>query len=110
MYSDEVDWCHRCRDAGWEIYYLPVAQIIHHEHKSAQKTAATSRIRFHRSRILYSRKYFGAGWAKVLRLFLLINYAWQLAEETAKWAVGHRRELRRQRMSAYWRALRLGLG
>lgn len=74
MYSDEVDWCRRCRDRGWEIYYLPTAKIIHHEKGTSRNIPMTSRARFHRSRIRYFNKYFGSGWAKVIRLFLLINY------------------------------------
>jgi ribosomal protein S19 len=42
MYSEELDWCHRCRDAGWEIHYLPTAQIIHHEQASAKQVGATT--------------------------------------------------------------------
>jgi GT2 family glycosyltransferase len=109
MYSDEVDWCRRCQDAGWEIHYLPLAQIIHHEHKSADKVAATSRVRFHRSRIRYFRKYFGIGWATLIRFFLLMDYTWLLTEETARWAIGHRREESRQHINIYWHILKSGL-
>lgn len=108
MYSEELDWCHRCRDAGWEIHYLPAARIVHHEEASARQIPATTRIRIFRSRILYFRKYFGAGWANAIRLFLLMNFACVLAEETAKWVVD-RRKTRRQRMSTYWQVLQSGL-
>ncbi len=109
MYSEEVDWCHRCRDAGWEVYYLPTAQIIHDEHKSSSLVPVMSRVRFHRSRVRYFRKYFGVGWGTIIRLFFLMNYAWLLVEEMAKWAIGRRHEVRRQRISDYWFALRSGL-
>ncbi|MER3457620.1 MAG: glycosyltransferase family 2 protein, partial [Chloroflexota bacterium] len=26
MYSEEVDWCYRARQAGWRIYYVPQAE------------------------------------------------------------------------------------
>ena len=109
MYSEELDWCHRCRGAGWEIHYLPLAQVIHRHKGSAGQIPATTRVRLNRSRVLYFRKYFGMGWATVIRFFLMINYAWILAAETAKWAVGHRREARRQRMRDYWLVLKSGL-
>lgn len=109
MYSDEVDWCHRCRDAGWEIHYLPLAQVVHHHKGSAGQVTTATQVRFHRSRILYFRKYFGEGWANVIRLFFLVNYAWLLAEEMARWAIGRRHEARRQKISGYWHALRSGL-
>ena len=30
LYSEDVDWCLRCRQAGWDIYYVPEAVIEHH--------------------------------------------------------------------------------
>lgn len=29
MYSEEADWQHRIQDAGWEIWFVPEAQITH---------------------------------------------------------------------------------
>lgn len=109
MYFEELDWCRRCRAAGWEIHYLPVAEIIHHEGKSSEQVATARTIRFQRSKIRYYRKYFGAGWSLVIRLFLLGTFALQLGEETLKWLVGHKRALRRERMSSYWQVLKSGL-
>ena len=109
MYSDEVDWCHRCQDLGWEIHYLPTAQIVHHHRGSAYQVGRTTQLRFHQSRVLYLRKYFGAGWAGVVRLFFLMNYAFFLVEDVLKWTLGRHEEARRQRINDYWRALRSGL-
>jgi len=30
IYSEEVDWCYRIKQAGWAIFLLPHAQIIHY--------------------------------------------------------------------------------
>jgi N-acetylglucosaminyl-diphospho-decaprenol L-rhamnosyltransferase len=109
MYFEELDWCHRCRGAGWEIHYLPTAQIVHHHKGSTRQIAVTTLVRLNRSKILYFRKYFGTGWANAIRLFLLINYAWLIAEETAKWAIGHQRKIRLERMHAHWQVLKTGL-
>jgi GT2 family glycosyltransferase len=34
MYFDEVDWCYRIKKAGYEIWFTPIASIIHHWGKS----------------------------------------------------------------------------
>jgi hypothetical protein len=47
--------------------------------------------------------------AEVLRLWLLLNFAAQLLLETAKGALGHKRELRRARIEIYREVLRSGL-
>jgi N-acetylglucosaminyl-diphospho-decaprenol L-rhamnosyltransferase len=106
MYFEETDWCRRCVEAGWEIHYLPSVQIVHYEGKSSEQVMADRTIRFQRSKIRYARKYFGRGWALVLRLFLWATFAFQWLAESTKWLIGHRRDLRRQRMIAYGQVLR----
>ena len=106
MYFEETDWCHRAAEAGWETHYLPDARIIHYEGKSSEQIVAARTLRFQQSKLRYTRKYFGRGWAVTLRLFLWATFAFQWAEETAKWLAGHRRDLRRERMAAYSQVLR----
>jgi GT2 family glycosyltransferase len=109
MYSEELDWCRRIKDAGWRVIYYPAAQIVHHVGKSSEQAVTARHIHFQRAKLRYFRKYHGVAAASLLRLFLLASYAWQLLVELAKWLLGHRRELRRQRIAAYWQVLRSGL-
>lgn len=37
LYLEDVDWCRRAGSAGWHIYYLPSASIIHHRGQSTMK-------------------------------------------------------------------------
>lgn len=30
IYSEEVEWCYRIKQAGWKIYTIPQAQIVHY--------------------------------------------------------------------------------
>ncbi len=109
MYSEELDWCRRARALGWRIVYLPAAQVIHHEGRSSEQAVAARHIHFQTSKVLYFRKYHGRLAAELVRLFLLAMYVYQWTEEAAKWLLGHRRPLRRQRMTAYGQVLRSGL-
>jgi GT2 family glycosyltransferase len=109
MYSEELDWCRRFREAGWRVVYLPTAQILHHEGKSSEQVLPARHIHFQTSKVRYFRKYHGHVAAEALRLFLLGNYVWQLGLEGAKWLAGHRRSLRAGRVAAYWQVLRSGL-
>lgn len=106
MYFEETDWCRRSAAAGWEAHYLPTAQVTHYEGKSSEQVVAARTLRFQRSKLRYTRKYFGPVWAVFLRLFLWLSFALQWAEESLKWLLGHRRELRRERMIAYGEVLR----
>jgi GT2 family glycosyltransferase len=105
MYSEELDWCYRAKRAGWRIVYLPTAQVIHHEGKSSEQVVAARDIHFHSSKVRFFRKYHGAFAAEILRAFLLGMFAYQIAEESLKWLVGHKRALRAARVKAYWQVL-----
>ena len=109
MYSEELDWCRRIRAAGWQIVYLPTAQVIHHVGKSSEQAVTARHINFQRAKLRYFYKYHGRLTAGLLRLFILLNYVWQLLVEGLKGIVGHKRPLRWQRVRAYWQVIRTGL-
>jgi GT2 family glycosyltransferase len=106
MYSEELDWCRRAKDAGWRIAYDPAAEIIHYEGKSSEQAAARRDIAFFSSRVRYARKYHGPIWAELLRWWLLTTFIFQWLREGVKWLLGHKRDLRAQRMAAYRQVLR----
>ena len=109
MYSEELDWCRRIKTAGWRIVYLPAAQIMHHVGKSSEQAVTARHINFQRAKLRYFRKYHGRAACLALRLFLLLSYLGQMGLESAKGLLGHKRALRRQRVTAYWQVLRSGL-
>jgi GT2 family glycosyltransferase len=109
MYSEELDWCRRIKDSGWRVVYYPEAQIIHYVGQSSDQAVVARHINFQQAKLRYFRKYNGRFAAGVLRLFLLLNYAWQMGIEGVKGMLGHKRPLRRQRIQAYWQVIRSGL-
>lgn len=109
MYSEELDYCRRIHEAGWQVVYYPEAQVTHLSGKSSEQAVTQRHINFNRAKLRYFRKYHGRFAATVLRLFLLVSYGWQLTLEAIKGAVGHKRPLRWQRVKAYWMVLRSGL-
>jgi GT2 family glycosyltransferase len=109
MYSEELDWQRRIRERGWQVLYLPTARVVHREGKSSSQVAALTHIRFGRSKVRYFCKHHGRVTGEIVRLWLLLSYAYEWLIETAKWCLGHRRALRRQRMRIYGQVLRSGL-
>lgn len=106
MYSEEMDWCRQIKDAGWQIVYLPSAVVIHHEGKSSEQIEAARHVHFQSSKVRYFRKHHGRFQGEALRCFLLLTYVYQLGREGLKWAAGHKRPLRTERIRAYWQVLR----
>ncbi len=109
MYYEELDWCHRAKNAGWRVVYLGSAQITHHGGKSSDQVAARKHIHYQQSKLRYFSKFHGILFANVLRAFLLLSYAWQLGLEALKGMLGSKRAMRRARVQAYWQVLRSGL-
>jgi N-acetylglucosaminyl-diphospho-decaprenol L-rhamnosyltransferase len=109
MYSEELDWCKRAHDAGWKIVYMGTAYIKHHAGQSSEQVGAHKHIWFQQSKIRYFRKHHGVVFAAILRLFLMLNYTFQLVLEGAKGLMGHKRAMRRERVRTYWQILRSGL-
>lgn len=109
MYSEELDWCKRAKNAGWRVVFLADAHITHHGGKSSDQVVARRHVLFQQSKLRYFRKYHGAAVAQILRAVLLLNYAVQLAVEAAKGLLGHKRALRQERVRQYWQVLRSGL-
>lgn len=109
MYSEEVDLCRRLKDAGWRVVYVPDVRVIHYEGRSSEQVVASRHLHFSRSKIRYATLYFGPRWAAALRLFLLMEFRYQWLLEGAKYLLGHKRELRAQRMAVYREVLATGL-
>ncbi|NPV09529.1 MAG: glycosyltransferase family 2 protein [Anaerolineae bacterium] len=109
MYSEEVDLCRRLGQLGWEAVFEPAAEVVHHEGKSSEQVPAARLVRFNRSKVLYAEKHFSRGVAEALRLYLLGTFAWEMGLEGIKLALGHRRDLRRERLGLYRQALASGL-
>jgi N-acetylglucosaminyl-diphospho-decaprenol L-rhamnosyltransferase len=76
VYSDEVDFARRLRDAGWRCLYVPQAQAVHHEQLSSDAEQAAPRIvELARNRDLYMRKHHSAAAAHAVRWLTAWGYA-----------------------------------
>jgi N-acetylglucosaminyl-diphospho-decaprenol L-rhamnosyltransferase len=76
VYSDEVDFCKRLRDAGSTVLFVPDAQATHHERPGAGPLPAERRIvELSRNRDRYMRKHHGAAAAFAVRCLTAWTYA-----------------------------------
>jgi len=77
MYNEEVDWCCRSRQLGWQIACLPQAQVVHYVGKSGsirrRAQLCSSKIRYQR---LHGSRFGAAALAATL---VLINAGLWLA-------------------------------
>ncbi len=107
VYSDEIDWQRRARNAGWAALYVPSARIHHHEQLSHGVAAERRIVEFSRNRDLYIRKHHGRMAALAVRL--LTSWAYVLRALAATLLPG--RDARRYALHArYSLAPRSGEG
>lgn len=116
MYSEEPDWCLRVKQARnawtgapWRVVYFPTARVMHYEGKSSEQVVAQRDIYFHSSKVRYFKKHYGVFQGELLRYFLLGTFAYLSFEESTKYVLGHKRELRAERVKAYRQVLASGL-
>jgi GT2 family glycosyltransferase len=109
MYSEEVDWCKRMKDAGWRVVWLPQPVIIHHEGKSSDQVSTRRMVYFNTSKVRYMRKHHGETKAALARWGLLALLRWEWLIEAGKRALGHKPQLRAERMKAFSDVIRTGL-
>lgn len=57
IYSEDLDWCKRCWDAGWQVRFLPQAQAIHHHAASSQRETVRFAVELDRSVMKYWAKH-----------------------------------------------------
>lgn len=74
MYTEEVDLCYRLVLAGWELYWLPKALVIHYEGQSAKQIAESMYVQLYRSKVQFFRKYGGERRARLFKRLLRLAY------------------------------------
>ncbi len=96
MYAEDMDWCWRARRLGWEIYYLPEAEIVHCIGRSSDQIPLRMVWQFHRSMARFYRKHYASTWPPPLRWLpflgvwvrgglVLVETAWSLGRNRLSW-------------------------
>jgi hypothetical protein len=73
-YQEDADFCFRARQAGWKVYYMPEAQIIHYGGQGGSRVQPYRSIyEWHRSYFVYYRQHLARDY------FFLLNGLYYLA-------------------------------
>ncbi len=75
VYSDEVDFARRLRDAGWRCLFVPGAQAIHHEQLATASGGERRIVELARNRDLYMLKHHSPTAARAVRWLTAWSYA-----------------------------------
>ncbi|MBY0358819.1 MAG: glycosyltransferase [Candidatus Obscuribacterales bacterium] len=58
MLFEEVDWCYRIKEAGWQIWFAPQAQVVHHYGQSIKQVKAKMILSSHRGLYRFWSKHY----------------------------------------------------
>jgi GT2 family glycosyltransferase len=75
MYGEDIDWCYRIKQAGWEIYYCPFTSIIHYKGASSKKKPFKIVYEFHRAMFLFHKKHYSEKYSFVINSLVYIGIA-----------------------------------
>jgi GT2 family glycosyltransferase len=67
MYLEEVDWCRRARQRGWQIWHQPEAVVIHHGGSSTRQQPEAMYAQLWRSRLRYYSRFHGPAYNRLMR-------------------------------------------
>jgi Predicted glycosyltransferases len=71
IYCEDVDWFLRAKWAGWEVWYIPEAEIMHN-HAHTQRFRRYRAIRdFHNSMIRFHRKFYANQYAPPINVLII---------------------------------------
>jgi GT2 family glycosyltransferase len=59
MYGEDIDWCYRIKQAGWRVYYVPEAKVLHYGGQTSSKIMPYRNTwEFHRSMVVFYKKHY----------------------------------------------------
>ncbi len=73
FFLEETDWCYRMRKAGWKVYHVPDARVIHLGGQSKKKAPWQSQVEYCRSLYIFFKKNRSATSYILFRTFYLIK-------------------------------------
>ncbi|MCO5193943.1 MAG: glycosyltransferase family 2 protein [Anaerolineae bacterium] len=82
MYCEEIDWCWRIREAGWEIFTVPSAEIIHYGGESTKQIQSESIVNLWESRARFYRKHHDRIRLRLARRIVRAGLTRKAAQET----------------------------
>lgn len=58
MYGEDLDFCLRCRDGGWSVFYHPEVRIVHYKRASSSTVPGKMTDAFHDAMVLFYKKHY----------------------------------------------------
>ena len=57
MYGEDLDWCYRIKQAGWQVWYHPGCTVLHYK-KASSRHSRKALYEFYRAMVLFYKKHY----------------------------------------------------
>ena len=71
--NDDIDWCLSIRKAGWEVYFLPQAEVLHYGGFTTKRYEETILVEGFRGGLYFAKKHYGIFIYQIYRFFLALG-------------------------------------
>ncbi|MEB3328718.1 MAG: glycosyltransferase [Candidatus Sericytochromatia bacterium] len=92
MYAEELEWCRRATQAGWEVHLAPEADVVHHGGAATSQVREAMRVALFESRGRYMASELGGArrttWLAIAALVAAWNTAWVALRRPSGWTPG----------------------
>jgi GT2 family glycosyltransferase len=89
FYAEDLDWCKRMWDAGWQVTYLPEASATHFGGGSSGNAPLRYSIELLRANLIYWRKHYGRPGQTFFYLLSVLHHALRLVARGSKQLFGN---------------------
>jgi uncharacterized protein (TIGR03492 family) len=96
--NDDLDWCRRIKKAGWDIYFLPEAEVVHYGGYTISKFNLPIFVEGFRGGLYFCKKHYGLAVYQLYRWLL----AFTMALAVLLVLLPAFLPSYRQKLSAYW--------
>lgn len=73
MYVEDMDFCYRLRQKGWQVAFVPDAKVVHHIGKSSEQSSSKMIIEFQKSMYLFYSKKYQNSWRRLLKPLVIVG-------------------------------------
>ncbi|MFQ6015487.1 MAG: glycosyltransferase family 2 protein [Anaerolineae bacterium] len=88
IYCEEIDWCWRIKEAGWDICCVPQAEVIHHVAASTSQFRDEMFVQLWRSRYRLFAKHYSRTYQTAVRLILRLGLLKEMAKLQGQYLLG----------------------
>ena len=102
-YAEERDWCYRIKQAGWDIFHVPLAQVTHLGGETTKYACEAMVVQLYRNKLLFYQKHSNTLATLQYRAVLFLLSCFRICGNGLLSCVLGRRDRSRQDLMVNWR-------